>query len=189
MRIDMAAVGGATILTGAVNGKTALSRLVAAATAEPQQPEPVFLDFFGVEVATASYLRESVLAFRDLVRGRRSTFYPVIANANDDVRDELAELMRARGDVLIVCTLDVDGGVIEVHLIGDLDPKQRITFDLVHARGETDAGELMRAYGESEGLKHTTAWNNRLAALAARGLLMEVSQGRAKRYRPLFECA
>ena len=189
MKLDMAVLGGGPTLTGAVNGKAALSRLVSAATAEPQQPEPVFLDFSGIGVATASYLRESILAFRDLVRGRRSTLYPVIANANEDVRDELAELMRARGDVLVVCTLDVGGSVVEVGLIGDLDSKQRITFDLVRARGETDAGELMRAYGESEGLKHTTAWNNRLAALAARGLLMEVSQGRAKRYRPLFECA
>ena len=140
-------------------------------------------------MATASFLRESVLAFRDLVRGRRSTFYPVVANANDAVRDELVELMRARGDVLMACALDAHGGVTEVGLIGDLDPKQRMTFDIVREHGETDAGELMRTYGESEGLKHTTAWNNRLAALAARGLLMEVSQGRAKRYRPLFEGA
>ncbi|MDR4308494.1 hypothetical protein IHQ68_17890 [Chelatococcus sambhunathii] len=166
-----------------------MSRLVEATTAEPANPEPVFLDFSSVQVATASYLRESVLAFRDLVRGRRSTFYPVIANANDDVRDELKELMRLRGDVLMVCTLGPAGDVNMARLIGDLDPKQRMTFDLVHEHGETDAGELMRAYGESEGLKHTTAWNNRLAALAARGLLMEVSQGRAKRYRPLFEDA
>jgi len=156
---------------------------------EPSNPEPIFLDFSRVEVATASYLRESVLAFRDLIRGRRSTFYPVIASTNDEVRDELIELMRTRGDALVVCTLDKGGNVVEAGLIGDLDPKQRMTFDLVHERGETDAGELMRAYGESEGLKHTTAWNNRLAALAARGLLMEVSQGRAKRYRPLFEDA
>lgn len=189
MRVDMNAIGRGSVLSGALNGKTAFSRLVAVTTAEPSNPEPVFLDFSRVEVATASYLRESVLAFRDLVRGRRSTFYPVVAGANDDVRDELAELMRMRGDVLMACRLDEDGAVIEARLIGDLDPKQRVTFDLVRKRGETDAGELMRAYGQSEGLKHTTAWNNRLAALAGRGLLMEVSQGRAKRYRPLFEGA
>lgn len=186
MRLDIAALGGGPILTGAVNGRVMLGRLIAAATPEPQWPQPAFLDFSAVEVATASYLRESVLAFRDLVRGRRSTFYPVIANANNDLRDELAELMRTRGDVLITCTLNADDGVAEIGLIGDLDPKQRITFDLVHEHGETDAGELMRAYGESEGLKHTTAWNNRLSALAARGLLMEISRGRAKRYRPIF---
>lgn len=189
MRVNMSAVGKGSVLSGALNGKAALGRLLAATTAEPSNPEPVFLDFSGVEVATASYLRESVLAFRDLVRGRRSTFYPVIAGPNDDVRDELAELMRTRGDVLVACKLDADGEVIEVGLIGDLDPKQRMTFDLVRKRGETDAGELMRAYGKSERLKHTTAWNNRLAALASRGLLIEVSQGRTKRYRPLFEDA
>lgn len=189
MRIVMSTVGGSTILAGALNGKAAFSRLVAATAAEPLQPEEVFLDFADVEVATASYLRESVLTFRDLVRGRRSTFYPVIANANGDVRDELVELMRSRGDVLMACTLDPGGAVVEAGLIGNLDPKQRMTFDLVREHGETDAGELMRVYGESEGMKHTTAWNNRLAALAARGLLMEISQGRAKRYRPIFEDA
>ncbi len=71
--------------------------------------------------------------------------------------------------------------------LGELDPKQRLTFDLVHERGETDAGALMRDFGESEGVKHTTAWNNRLASLAALGLIIEQSQGRSKRYRPLFE--
>jgi|HubBroStandDraft_6_1064221.scaffolds.fasta_scaffold37501_2 hypothetical protein len=189
MRIDMAALGGGTVLTGAVNGTTALSRLIAAAATEPQQPEPIFLDFSKVDVATASYLRESILAFRDLVRGRRSTFYPVIANANDTVRDELAELTRTRGDVLMICSLDAGDTVIETDLIGELDPKQRMTFDLVREHGETDAGELMRAYGKGEGLRHSTAWNNRLTALATRGLLMEISQGRAKRYRPLFMVA
>jgi hypothetical protein len=43
----------------------------------------------------------------------------------------------------------------------------------------------MREHGESEGVKQT-AWNNRLVALAAMGLVVELSEGRAKRYRPLF---
>jgi hypothetical protein len=187
MRIDMRALGGSAILSGDNNGTAALSRLIAEVTAEPANPEPVFLDFSGVEVATASYLRASVLAFRDMVRGRRSTLYPVITNINDAVRDEFALLMHERGDVLMACALDPDGNLIEAGLIGDLDPKQRLTFDLVREHGETDAGELMRAYGDRERLRYTTAWNNRLAALAGRGLLMEVSQGRAKRYRPIFE--
>ncbi len=52
--------------------------------------------------------------------------------------------------------------------------------------GETDAGELSRGDGAREGLKPATASINRLAALAALGLIVELSQGRAKRYRPLF---
>jgi hypothetical protein len=189
MRLDMKELGNAEVLAGAVNGRHALGRLLAATVTEPDSPEPVFLDFAGVEVATTSYLRESVLAFRDAIRGRRSHFYPVVANANDTVRDELAELVGPRGDVLMACTLDPAGSVTEAAPIGELDPKQRLTFDLVREHGETDAGALMRAYGEGEGTKHTTAWNNRLSALAALGLVVEVSQGRAKRYKPLFEGA
>ncbi len=186
MKLSFQDISSAAVLAGAVNGRSALTRLLVKTAAEPQQPEAVFLDFSGIEVATASYLRESVLAFRDIIRGRRSLFYPVIANANDTVREELIELLRSRGDVLMACTLGADGSAIGAAPLGELDPKQQQTFDLVRKHGETDASALMRNYGESEGMKHTTAWNNRLAALAALGLIVELSQGRAKRYRPLF---
>ena len=43
----------------------------------------------------------------------------------------------------------------------------------------------MRDYGKRKGVQQT-AWNNRLAALAAVGLVVEVSAGRTKRYKPLF---
>ncbi|HEY6270452.1 MAG TPA: hypothetical protein VIX19_00485 [Terriglobales bacterium] len=125
------------------------------------------------------------MAFRDTVRNQRSNFYPVIANANELVAEELVALVAPHGDVLMLCTLDQEGQVHDAHLAGDLDPKQRVTFNLVQERGETDAAELMREHGKDEGVKQT-AWNNRLAALASLGLLVELSQGRAKRYRPLF---
>jgi hypothetical protein len=85
----------------------------------------------------------------------------------------------------MLCTLDGGGRVHQPKLVGDLDPKQRITFDLVQKCRETDASQLMRDYGESEGVQQT-AWNNRLAGLANLGLIVELSQGRARRYRPLF---
>jgi hypothetical protein len=186
MTIQLIEIAGTPILAGALGGRRTLSRLLEAAGKEPASPEPIFLDFTGIQVATASYLRESVLAFRDVIRGRRSKFYPVIANASDEVRDELEELLRPRGDVFMTCELDQMGRVSQPALIGDLDPKQKITFDLVRERGETDASELMRDYGEQEGVKQT-AWNNRLVSLAALGLIIEITQGRAKRYKPLFE--
>jgi hypothetical protein len=162
------------------------SKLIKESLSEPASPEPVFMDFTGVEVATASYLRESVLAFRDFVRGRRSTLYPVVANANQAVQDELRELLRFRGDAIVTCMLSADGTVSDFGLLGNLEAKQQITYDLVVQKGETDAGELMREAGPSEGMQHTTAWNNRLASLAAIGIVVEMTQGRAKRYRPLF---
>lgn len=187
MKIDLLELCGTPVLAGALSGRTTLNRLLDATASEANTPEPVFLDFSGIEVATASFLRESVLAFRDIVRGRRSHYYPIVANASEVVQDELIELLKPRGGVLMTCALTDAGVVNGSTLLGELDPKQRMTFELVCERGETDAGALMREYGESEGVKHTTAWNNRLASLAALGLIVELSQGRAKRYRPLFE--
>ena len=177
------------MLAGALNGRSALGRLLERVAAEPAAPDPVFLDFESIEVATASYLRESIVGFRDVIRGRDSLYYPVIANPNEPVRDELLELARARGDVFMTCALAEDGAVSRTALTGDLEAKQLLTFRLVQKHGETDAGELMREYGEREKVRHATAWNNRLSSLASLGLIVEMRQGRLKRYRPLFQGA
>lgn len=187
MRLDMVGYGGSDVLAGALNGRTAFNRMLEVTMEEPENPELIILDFSGVVVATASFLRESVLAFRDVIRRRRSQLYPIVANLNEFVRDEFVDLLESRGDALMTCSVSDSGGVRDAAPLGVLDPKQRLTFDLVRQHGETDAGALMRQYGESERVKYTTAWNNRLAALAALGLIIEQSQGRSKRYRPLVE--
>lgn len=76
----------------AINGRNVLAKLVEQTCEEPTAPEPVFMDFSGVEVATASFLGETVLVFRDSVRRRHSNFYPAIANASALVEDELKVL-------------------------------------------------------------------------------------------------
>ena len=73
-RIDIHAVTGMKVLFGAPRGSEMFAKLIEHISPEPAKPEPIFLDFEKIEVATASYLRESVLAFRDFVRGRRSMF-------------------------------------------------------------------------------------------------------------------
>jgi hypothetical protein len=186
MKIDMADVGGGAVLAGALAGKEALGDLVRRSPGKGTSPLLVFLDFAHIDVATASYIRESVLAFRDLLRGQRSNLYPLLANLNDVVLDEFVELLRARGDAMPSCRLDEHDIASNIEVLGDLDPKQKLTFDLVRQRRETGAGELMRDFGDAEGVKHATAWNNRLSALVARGLIVELSHGRAKRYRPLL---
>lgn len=170
----------------ALTGRKIFAKLIESTGTEPGEAETVFLDFGGVNVATASFLRESVLAFRDDVRHRRSNFYPVIANASDLVTEELKVLVRSRGDAVMLCSLDADGKPHQARLIGELHPKQRMTFDLVQQRGETSAAELMRESGEAEKTTGVQAWNNRLSALASLGIVVELSQGRMKKYRPLF---
>jgi hypothetical protein len=187
MRIDMARIAKTAVLAGALNGRAALTRLLELVTAEPDAPEPIFLDFQNIDVATASYLRECIVSFRDVIRGRDSLYSPVVANPNQEVRDELLELARTRGDVFMTCALASDGTVSQPALAGDLEAKQLLTFTLVQQHGATDAGELMREHGKDENVRHATAWNNRLSALARLGLVVEMRQGRLKRYRQLFQ--
>ena len=178
--IDLAHDG---ILAGALTGRQILGRLLERIEGQPEIPEPLYLDLNGIEIATASCLRECILEFRDVVRRRWTNCYPVVANANESVTEELCILLTQR-DVLILCSLDHEGRPNSPRLLGDLEPKQRVTFDLVRKLGETDAGELMRSSKEDDDVGQT-AWNNRLASLSRLGLLMEISHGRAKRYRPL----
>lgn len=188
LKVSLREAGRSNILAQAVSGRNVMRKLLAATDAEPPAPEPVFLDFEGVDVATSSFLRESVIAYRDATRARRSNLYAVVSNANETVEEELDDTLRTRGEAMLACKLPRHGPPNDVRLLGDLDPKHRQTFDLVVKLGEADAGTLLRDHGREEAVTRT-AWNNRLAALASLGLVVEVSQGRAKRYMPILQGA
>lgn len=174
------------VLAGAICGRRLFERLLVDATAELDVPIVLLLDFEGIEVATASFLRESVFALKTRLREDRSAFYPVVTNANEVVLEEFATLAAARTDVFLICDVLSDGAPNKARLLGRLDPKQKRAFDLVNAHGETNANELAARYGEKEGVAQPTAWNNRLAALHAKSVVVELQEGRSKRYRPVI---
>ena len=183
MRIRLRDLTAGSVLAGARSGRKMLGKLLERVGKDPVEPELLLLDFDGVDVATASFLRESVVEFRDIVRRRWVNCYPVVANANESIAEELYVLIKASRDVLVVCQVDQENRAHSPHLVGELEPKQRIAFDLVGKLGEAGAPEL-KAADEPGGVTQT-AWNNRLAGLSRLGLLMESSHGRNKRYRRL----
>jgi len=177
---------GQRVLSGAIPGRRLLSALIAA-TPSAGTPTLAFLDFEGVEVATASFLRESVIGFRDYARQALPNIYPVAANLPAAVAEELDFFVRARGDVVLTCDLDAQGKVVAARLFGDLDPAQRATFDAVREVGAISAPELAARFADEP--IGPTAWNNRLSALANKGLLIERRQGKSKSFSPLLEIA
>jgi hypothetical protein len=187
MRYNMIQPGFEPVLSGAINGKAAFAAMVKAVDREPPNPTALYLDFVDVAVATASYLRESVFALKAHLRHVSSKYYPVAANANASVYDDLLTIANARNDAILSCSLTEQGDIFDISLVGQLDPKQQMTFDLVNELKDADAGRLMHRYGEKEQITSTTAWNNRLASLVARGLIREFTRGRAKYYRPVLE--
>jgi hypothetical protein len=186
MIVTMKTDGGASdgVLAGSAEGRAFLARMVQKTGRDPAEPEAILLDFTGIGVATSSCLREAVVQLRDMLRSRRSNFYPVIANAGDAVMEELTMLLRDHGDAMLACVIDEKGRPQNVEPIGRLERVQQRTFELVVEKGEIGAVEAQALFpGETATVP---AWNNRLSALAERGLVVELSRGRLKRYRPVL---
>jgi DNA-binding transcriptional ArsR family regulator len=171
-----------TNLAGSIPGRNLLAKLIKSVTS-PSTPRPVFLDFSGVETATASYLRESVMRFRDYCLRSRLPLYAVVANAHPDVIEELEIVLAAENDAILACSLSTENDATAVRILGLLDHTQRLTLDEVFKRGEVDAITLSQTSNEVG----STAWNNRLVALAGKGLVIEEKKGRGKYYRPVVE--
>lgn len=186
VRTSLLQISDSPVLAGAVNGKIAFAEMIKGIPDDSVVPQPLFLDFGGIDVATASYIRESVFSLKAYLRAKNSSYYPVVANANTDVWEEVSVIANAKNDVVVTCDLADDDTVTNVALIGNLDPKQQMTFELVLKFAEVDANYLMEKFGEAEKTKSTTAWNNRLASLASRGIIREYTKGRSKYYRPLL---
>jgi hypothetical protein len=186
MRMSVLQILTDPVAAGTIRGKKLFADLILAMPKGPKEPGPLFLDFAGVEVATASFLRESIFALKDYLRNTNSLLYIVLANPNPEIWDELSVIAHAKGDAILTCNLGPDGAYSSPEIIGALDQKQQMTYDLVVAFEEVDASTLMERYGESEGTKSTTAWNNRLASLASKGIIREFTRGRSKFYRPLL---
>lgn len=176
--------GGRAVLSGAVSGRALLSALIAA-TPSSAAPMPVFLDFTKIEVATTSFLREAVIGFRDYSRQSLKNVYPAAANLSPAVAEELEFFVRARGDVLWSCELGSSDNVTSARLIGELDAAQRSTFEAALELHTITAPELAARFADQQ--IGPTAWNNRLSALATKGLLVERKQGKTKTFSPLLE--
>jgi hypothetical protein len=176
--------GGKSILTGSLAGRKVLSDLIG--TVQPEASgKIVFLDFAGVEVATSSFLRECVSGFRDFARTSQANLYPVIVNAGPSVIEELDFFARQRGDVFWTCTRDLGGTLTGIKLVGELEPVLHATFEHIKRLGQATAPQLA-ALSEDDGIK-PTAWNNRLASLAVKGLVVERRVGKTKNFTPLLE--
>jgi hypothetical protein len=105
MKIVMRELGGSAVLAKALTGRNMLHKLLARTETEPAAPEPVFLDFADIDVATASFLRECVLGYRDAIRRRRSNLYAIVSNPNDAVEEELRDLLCERGEAMLLCSI------------------------------------------------------------------------------------
>ena len=183
------------LIVGTEAGRALLMSCIAKTATEPDDPIPCLMDFTEITIMTASALLESVVAFKTFKRSTNSNHYPMVSNINMTIEEEIKLVLEMRGDAILCCDIDMNNvpnhrnaGKIDfsnVRLLGSLDPKQALTFDLVNRLGSASPATLMHHPDNYEAIG-ITAWNNRLAGLVKRGLLREFPMGRAKLYRPLL---
>src|SRR5882762_2380127 len=141
--------GNRPVLSGLARGSLLLGKLIEATEAK-DEPTALYLDFQRVDVATSSYLRASILAFRDYCVKSRLNIYPVLANVNSETLDELRVALEGRSDAVMLCDLDKSGRASEKRIFGSLDEKQRRTLDAVAQEGDVDAQTLEKNYKQVE---------------------------------------
>lgn len=175
---------GESMLAGSINGGSFFPKLLRATARAPRNSIVVF-DLTKISLVTASFFRAAFKAFRDHARTATSV-YPVIANANAATQEEAAFFVESSGDVLVLATLTKSGNLVSPFILGRLDDKQKKTLSALVERGEADAGQLLDNYPETPPVS-AAAWSNRLASLAAKGIVVERLEGRMKKYRPIIE--
>jgi hypothetical protein len=173
------------ILAGRLTGKAVFLRVLEEIPSFGA-PTLLILDFRGVDLATSSFLSEAVLPLRDHLRFRRPPAYVIVANLNDKVAEEFDELLIRSGDAMLACGISPNGDISNVRLIGKLEEKLLDTFNLVREKGSATAVELYAHSRESDAIG-PTAWNNRLSTLTSKSLVIEIAQGRTKKYQTVLE--
>jgi hypothetical protein len=164
--------------TGVAKARKLLARLIIW-SADNNPKDTVVLDFRGVEVASASFLREAVLAFRDYVRVYQPDAFPVVGNLSDAIREEFDVLLRQRGEAMLGCVIDATGAVIKVEVLGELEPGLDTTLAEVRQHGQLTLGDLRKT---NEDVKAST-WSNRLASLVRQGFVIPDQDANRRVYR------
>jgi hypothetical protein len=130
----------------------------------------VILDFAGTEVVTTSFFMGGPWALWEREQVEQ---YPLLANLPEDALDDIDIVTRMTGNP-VWTGLATGDRFHEPALIGDLEEADGLVISRIFERGSTSAADMV----ESGGRIGATGWNNRLAALWHRKVLMRVKTGR-----------
>jgi hypothetical protein len=181
--IPMSKYARSGVLAGRLDGDSARQKLVSE-LGGLDVPVIGILDFSSVQLATASFLDEVTLRLRESLMNK--PVYVIASNLSPAVEEELDALLYRAEDAFIAFKSAPDGQFNGGHLLGNLEPRLKETYERIREKGESSATELHSESRDSDKIG-PTAWNNRLNLLASKSLLVEIPMGRAKKYRPLEE--
>lgn len=180
---------------GATQGEEMLRPLLQSLTADADglvagSGELVILDFAGIQSATASYLKATIIrllklsqcAAEEATSGRPGesipplNIYPCVHGLSDEVRDELREVLASQRCVCLEASAWNATQATRAALYGPLETPLWNTLQKLTSTGGATASSLCDSNPEES--INVTAWNNRLADLFRSRLVRRVRQGR-----------
>jgi hypothetical protein len=163
----------------------------------------VVFDFDGIEIASASYIKASILWLTtcgrmhagimnpEELRTLETTHFkplnvfPVVANANSEIQTELQEVFAGRG---LACVITTEWSRTEISagkVLGRLEPTATRTLKALVGMGEFTAYDLQERFPKDS--VNTTAWNNRLVELYRLRILRRRKQGKFWKYQTVAD--
>jgi len=196
---------GLTVAAGAITGRLHADRVVSLLEAQDNDElgSQVVFNFDGIDMATASYLKASVLwavtcgrieagiidpeelRQLDASHFRPLSIYPLVAGANTEVETELQEIFGGRWLACVVTDEWTPKNVRSGKVLGKLDPTAAKTLKAIKGLHEFTAYDLQERFPK-EGV-NATAWNNRLVELFRLRLLRRRKQGKFWKYQPVAD--
>lgn len=159
----------------------------------------IFLDFSGIDDATPSYIKATVLALhqcgrrylREITLGEHAEVAELsrplniivgVLNASQQVQDCINEVFARRELAVLAGAHVTDERFDEAVVLGALDMKIFETLQSACGLDEFQAADLLEKNKPTESIL-VTGWNNRLAELHRQRLLLRRTEGRTNRFR------
>lgn len=169
--VDVGVVGQGEVLAGRLAGEAARPFFEEAVGSETRDAVAV-LDFRWVRLTTSSYFLGAFEWLWTSKVARENDIFPILANANQETRDEIELALNARGFKALFAQFDA-GGLSDVTPF-NLDREAAETYEKVSSLGEATATDIFRIDPKIQ----PTGWSNRLALLYEHRLLRRRKNGR-----------
>jgi hypothetical protein len=196
-------LGGLLLAAGAETGHRH-AELISAELSQVEIPEDgliVFFDFSDVEHVTASYIKNVLVRFTlcgqlhagalapEQQRSGEWSFlkplnvFPVVLNANAEVRHEINEVFGRRGLACVAAESTEADAIAVGKVLGIIDPAAARTLRALEGFAEATANDLYQKF-PNDGV-NITAWNNRLLGLNRSRIARRRRAGKFWKYQPL----
>jgi hypothetical protein len=196
---------GLDVASGAITGKAHAEKISALLVGAPDDEvgTRVLFDFTGVSLASASYIKATILWLTscgrmhagviepaELLSLENTQFvpfnvFPLVASANEEIEIELREVFGGRGLVCAIATELRSGDVRSAKVVGSLESTAIKTLKSINGFKEFTAYDLQDRYPQDA--VNATAWNNRLAELHRLRLLRRRKDGKFWKYQSIAD--